>query len=195
MMKQNVDKERLKDIILRCVEQDRNAQEQLFKLFYGKMIGVSLRYVKDRDLAQEVVQQSFIKVFEKLKDFDFTGSFEGWLRRIVVNGSIDEIRKRKRQPFLSDEEYVFNDEYSVQEHSFQDNLTKLKADQAMLAIQELSPAYRTVFNLYVIENYSHKEIAEILNISEGTSKSNLAKAKQNLKIILEDKFKKIEERR
>lgn len=194
-MKIKVENERLKDIIARCIEQDRVAQEELFKLLYGKMLGVSLRYTKDRDRAQEVVQQSFIKVFEKLDEFDFRGSFEGWVRRIIVNGSIDAIRKRKRQPFSTDEEFVFNDRYSEQSHDIDEDLTAIKAEQAMEAIQQLSSAYRTVFNLYVIENYSHKEIASILGISEGTSKSNLAKAKQNLRKILKEKFIKLEDER
>ena len=183
--------EQLKELIQRCVEQDRVAQEELFKLFYGKMMGICLRYTKDQDQAQEVVQIAFIKIFEKLEEFDFVGSFEGWVRRIMVNASIDAIRKRKRQPFSTDEDYVFNDKHSTQEHDFDEDLTKIKSEYALEAIQELSPAYQTVFNLYVIENYSHKEIAQILDISVGTSKSNLAKAKQNLRKILIEKFDKI----
>lgn len=186
---------KLREIIERCVEQDRSAQEQLFKHFYGKMMGVCMRYTKDRDQALEVLQISFIKIFDNLKKFDFTGSFEGWVRRIVVNTSIDEIRKRNRQPLTTGEDYVFNDSYSVQDHDFDDDITKIKAEHAMEAIQELSPAYKAVFNLFVIENYSHKEIAEILDISEGTSKSNLAKAKQRLREILKEKFSKIEKGR
>jgi len=191
-MKQKVENDQLKELIQRCVSHDRIAQEQLFKLFYGKMMGVCLRYTKDRDRAQEVVQESFIKIFDKLDEFDFKGSFEGWVRRIMVNASIDAIRKRNRQPFSTDEEYMFNDSYSVQEHDFDDDITKIKAEHAMEAIQQLSPAYQTVFNLYVIENYSHKEIAQILDINEGTSKSILAKAKQNLRKILSEKFVKID---
>lgn len=189
-----MENDQLKEIIKRCIADDRTAQEQLFKHFYGKMMGVCLRYTKDRDRAQEVVQESFIKIFDKLDEFDFKGSFEGWVRRIMVNASIDAIRKRNRQPFSTDEEYVFNDSYSVQEHDLDDDITKIKAEYALEAIQQLSPAYQTVFNLYVIENYSHKEIAQILDISEGTSKSNLAKAKQNLRKILSEKFVNIEDR-
>ncbi|PKR81012.1 hypothetical protein CW751_07550 [Brumimicrobium salinarum] len=183
-----MENDQLKKLIKRCIKHERAAQKQLFELFYGKMLGVCLRYTKDRDRAQEVVQTSFIKIFDKLEEFDFKGSFEGWVRRIMVNASIDAIRKRNRQPFSTDEEYMFNDSYSVQEHNLDDDITKIKAEYAIEAIQELSPAYQTVFNLYVIENYSHKEIASILDISEGTSKSNLAKAKQNLRKILSEKF-------
>ncbi len=184
--------DQLKEIIQRCAKQNRAAQKELFELFYGKMLGVCMRYTKDHDRAQEVVQEGFIKVFDKLGEFDFEGSFEGWVRRIMVNASIDAIRKRKRQPFATDDEFVFNDSSSYQEHDFDEDITKMKAEYAMEAIQKLSPAYQTVFNLYVIENYSHKEIAQILGVSEGTSKSNLAKAKQNLREILKNKFVKLD---
>lgn len=184
-----MENDQLKEIIKRCVEQDRSAQEQLFKKFYGKMMGVCMRYTKDQDQAQEVVQLGFIKIFDKLEEFDFRGSFEGWVRRIMVNASIDAIRRRNRQPFLPGEDFVFDEQYDTQEHDFGENdINSVKAKHAMEAIQQLSPAYQAVFNLYVIENYSHKEIAEILGISEGTSKSNLAKAKQNLRKILTKKL-------
>ncbi|PHR46586.1 MAG: RNA polymerase subunit sigma-70 [Fluviicola sp.] len=191
-MKLEVENNELREIIEKCAKDNRAAQEELFKLFYGKMMGVCMRYTKDRDRAQEVVQEGFIKVFDKLSEFDFKGSFEGWMRRIMVNASIDAIRKRNRQPFSTDEEYMFNDASVEQEDDSDEMLTKLKAEYAMEAIQSLSPAYQTVFNLYVIENYSHKEIAEILGVSEGTSKSNLAKAKQNLRSILKEKFVKLD---
>ena len=150
-----------------------------------------MRYTKDKDSAQEVVQEGFIKIFDKLGEFDFKGSFEGWIRRIMVNASIDATRKLKRSPIRTDETYLFVEK--TQEDNFDfDQLTKLKAEYAVQAIQQLSPAYKAVFNLYVIENYTHKEIGEILNISEGTSKSNLAKAKMKLKKLLEEKFVKID---
>jgi RNA polymerase sigma-70 factor, ECF subfamily len=192
-LKQNVDNDRLKELIEKCARGEKPAQEKLFKLFYGKMMGVCMRYTRDQDRAQEVVQEGFIKVFDKLSEFDFKGSFEGWVRRIMVNASIDAIRKRNRGPFSTDEDFIFDSAEPLEEESdFDDELTKLKAEHAMRAIQSLSPAYRTVFNLYVIENYSHKEIAEILSISEGTSKSNLAKAKQNLREKLKEQFKKLD---
>lgn len=187
-----MDNSEIKHIIKQCIEQDRVAQKQLFKMFYGKMLGVALRYIKDRDQAQEIVQESFIKIFDRMIDFDFKGSFEGWIKRIVANTAIDTIRKNKRSPFLTDENYIFDSQYTEQEHQLDDDVTHIKAEIAMEAIRELSPAYRTVFNLYVVENYTHAEIAEILNISEGTSKSNLAKAKMNLRNILIDKYTKIE---
>lgn len=164
-------------------------------MYYGKMLAVCLRYIQDRDSAEEVLQEGFIKIFDKLEAFDYKGSFEGWMRRIMANTAIDSIRRHKKDPMLTDNDEDFklgsvNPSIECEEEEF----TAIKAEMALEAIQELSPAYRAVFNLYVIEEYTHKEIAEILNISEGTSKSNLAKAKQNLQKILIDRFKNIDEK-
>jgi len=125
--------------------------------------------------------------------FDFSGSFEGWVRRIIVNTAIDSIRKSKKDPFLSDQDTDFKQE-AVDEMIEKEELEfkTLKAEVALEAISKLSPAYRTVFNLFVLEDFSHREIAEMLGINEGTSKSNLAKAKMNLQRILTEKFKYIE---
>ena len=169
-----------------CAINSRKAQEKLFKLYYGKMMYLSLRYHPDKDTAQEVVQEGFIKVFEKIKSFDKTGSFDAWISRLMTNTAIDYFRKKSKISFTE-----INDPITHSLYEEEDDLEEMEltAKQAKEAIQELSPAYRTVFNLYVIEEYTHKEIAEELGISEGTSKSNLAKAKQNLKIILEKKLK------
>ncbi|MFM7681992.1 MAG: RNA polymerase sigma factor [Bacteroidota bacterium] len=183
----------LKEIVEGCLRGERRSQEALFKEFYGKMMAVCLRYISDRDTAQEVLQEGFIKVFDKLEVFDFKGSFEGWIRRIIANTAIDAIRKNKRNPFLSDQDNDFKQEVvNEMEEKEKIELAEVKAEVAMDAISKLSPAYRTVFNLYVLEDYSHKEIAEMLGINEGTSKSNLAKAKMNLQRILNEKFKHIE---
>ena len=182
------DIEKLREIVNGCLDDDRRSQEALFKMFYGKMLSVCSRYISDPDTAQEVLQQGFIKVFDKLEVFDFKGSFEGWVRRIIVNTAIDSIRKAKRAPLLKDKDTDFKmDSTDELEESEALELTELKASIALKAIEKLSPGYRTVFNLFVIEDYSHKEIAEILNISEGTSKSNLSKAKMNLKKMRENK--------
>lgn len=162
-------------------------------MFYGKMLSVCMRYLPDRDSAQEVLQEGFIKVFEKIGAFDHKGSFEGWIRRIIANTAIDAIRKSKKDPYLTDNDNDFKlggADPIVEREEIE--FTDLKAEIAMAAIQELSPAYRAVFNLYVLEDFSHKEIGEILGISEGTSKSNLAKAKMNLQKILSEKFMKLE---
>jgi RNA polymerase sigma factor (sigma-70 family) len=185
--------EQLQKIVAGCVKGDRRSQEALFKLYYGKMLSVCMRYLSDKDSAMEVLQEGFIKVFDKLEIFDFKGSLDGWIRRIIANTAIDHIRKSKRSPFLSDQDRDFKQEAVDEVERKEDlDLLELKAEVAMEAISKLSPAYRTVFNLFVIEDYTHKEIAEMLGINEGTSKSNLAKAKMNLQRILKEKFKTIE---
>jgi len=186
-------KEHLKEIISGCIQKDRRSQEELFRLFYGKMLGVCMRYARDRDTAEEMLQEGFIKVFDKLEGFDYKGSFEGWMRRIIANTAIDQLRKSKKDPLLTDndEDFKLGAENPVVEKEEVEAL-EIRAEMAMNAIQELSPAYRAVFNLYVMEEYTHKEIAEILGISEGTSKSNLAKAKMNLQKILKERFLKVD---
>lgn len=185
-------KENLDDIIQGCLRKERTCQEKLFKLFYSKMLTVCLRYTLDRDTAQELLQDGFIKVFDKLEKYDNTGSFEAWVKRIIVNTCIDNYRKEKRNPLIYEEEdtafKMIDDSVSEFESS---ELQEMNSKLILEAISGLSAAYRTVFNLFVIENYSHKEIAEALNISEGTSKSNLAKAKMNLQKALKDKLNKM----
>lgn len=151
-----------------------------------------MRYARDRDSAEEMLQEGFIKVFDKLEGFDYKGSFEGWMRRIVANTAIDQIRKSKKDPLLTDndEDFKLGAEDRVVEQEELEAL-EIRADLAMEAIQQLSPAYRAVFNLYVMEEYTHREIAEILGISEGTSKSNLAKAKMNLQKVLKERFQNV----
>jgi RNA polymerase sigma-70 factor (ECF subfamily) len=178
----------LDEIIERCKSSDRRAQELLFRHLYGKMLAVCMRYISDKDSAQEVVQEGFIKVFENVKGYNSQGSFEGWVRRIMANTAIDAIRKKKKDPYLSDDDRDFKVIPEEENGEEEWEITSLKASYALEAIEQLSPAYRTVFNLYVMENYTHKEIAALLGINEGTSKSNLAKAKMNLQTYLKRKF-------
>lgn len=187
-------KAKINKIIEGCLQHNSKYQEELFKLYFGKMLGVSMRYTKDKDTANEIVQTSFIKVFEKLKLFDDNGNFENWIKRIVINTAIDFIRKSKKDHYVNDlnEDYTLS---SVDDIVFEEEeleLSQIKNELIINAIQQLSPAYQTVFNLYVIEDYTHKEIAEMLNISEGTSKSNLSKAKVNLQKILKNEFINLE---
>lgn len=186
-------KERLKEIISGCIQQDRRAQEELFKLFYGKLLGVCMRYANDRDTAEEMLQEGFIKIFDKLEAFDYKGSFEGWMRRIVANTAIDLLRKSKKNPILTDndDDFKLGAEDTMVDSEEIETL-EIRAEMAVEAIQLLSPAYRAVFNLYVMEEYTHKEIGEILGISEGTSKSNLAKAKLNLQKLLKERYMSID---
>ena len=169
------------DIIKGCLRNDRACQKMLYERFYGKMMSVCLRYAKDKDEAKDILHEAYMKVFDKLKNFSNKGSFEGWIRRIMVNTAIDHIRKNKQEYLIVNTVYASDQAANVQDSSDDDIINNVDHEEVMKAIQQLSPAYRAVFNLYVMEDFSHKEISEILDISEGTSKSNLAKAKFNLR--------------
>ena len=167
-------------IIAQCKEGSRRAQNRIFEMYFGKMTGVCIRYISDRDERQDVVQTGFIKVFANIHKYNGEGSFEGWIRRIMSNTAIDHIRKNKKI-FVSIDatDYDWLADQENEELAWNKTLIK-ETNRVMVEIQNLSPAYRLVFNMYVIEDYSHQEIADILGISVGTSKSNLSKAKRNL---------------
>jgi len=171
------------ELIAGCIKQDKACQEALYKRFYGKMMGVCLRYAKNRDEASDMLQEGFIKVFTSLRNFSFKGSFEGWVRRIIVNTAVDHLRRNKHEYMIVSTVYAREgDVPDPAEEVEEDNLlNNLSEEEILHAVSQLSPAYRTVFNLYVMENFPHKEIADQLGISEGTSKSNLAKARFQLK--------------
>lgn len=174
-------------LIKGCIESDRKSQQTFYKAFYGKMLSVCMRYADNREEAKDMLHDGFIKVFASLNDFEFKGSLEGWIRKIVTNTAIDTVRKKKNFIVELEEnrnyDHFFDDNLETKE---QQEFVTLKAETMMLLIQKLSPMYRTVFNLYVFEDLSHKEIAEQLNINIGTSKSNYAKAKKNLIKLFED---------
>lgn len=181
--------EELNDLIKRCVKGNRRAQESLYQAFYGKMMGVSLRYTRNRDQAEDIVQDAFLKVFGSLERYDFKGSFEGWVRRIVVNTAIDMFRKKKNDFILLGNDQSVEDYAEVEDQAEdEDDSPQFKASQVIEAMTSLSPAYRTIFNLYVFEKMTHQQIADKLGISVGTSKSNYAKAKRNLKKILINEY-------
>lgn len=169
------------DLIRQCTNGDRIAQKQLYDRFASRMLGVCLRYAQDYQTAEDILQEGFIKAFRHIERFRFEGSFEGWLRRIMVNTAIEAHRRKNNMyPILDVEqqEVEFYDE---------DALDKLAAEDLMAMINTLSPGYKTVFSLYAIEGFSHKEIAEQLNISEGTSKSQLARARYILMEMVEQR--------
>jgi len=185
----------IQQLIQGCLSGDRRSQQAVYKLLYGKMKAVCLRYTKDSDQAMDVLQEGFIKVFQNMEKYTGVGSFEGWVRRIMVNLSIDRFRKQKNDFLLlngnmSPED--FEDEIEDEEDESAVDYD-FKPSQIIEAMQQLSPAYRTVFNLYVFENYTHQDIADSLGISVGTSKSNYAKAKRNMKKILLKNFGKADE--
>jgi RNA polymerase sigma factor (sigma-70 family) len=177
-----------------CIAQERRSQQKVYELFYGKMMAVCLRYTKNTDQAKDILQEAFIKVFRSVDKFNRAGSFEGWIRRIMVNTAIDHFRRTKNAYLLLGEERSIEDFSDIDE---EDNIADEGPDEEMEvkpadvinAMQKLTPAYRTVFNLYVFEEMTHKEIADALGINVGTSKSNLAKAKNNLKKILKKEHK------
>ncbi|MFN7015320.1 MAG: RNA polymerase sigma factor [Bacteroidia bacterium] len=185
------DPEKLKKIVEGCVREERKCQKLIFEMYYGKMMSACLRYISDRDEAQDVLQDGFIKVFNNIAKFDFNGSFEGWVRRIIVNTAIDHIRKKKKDIFqVTDHEFIMNNHTDEADEKEDESIyANLKKDEILEAIKQLSPAYRTVFSMYVIDGFSHQQIADLLNINIGTSKSNLAKARMNLQKVLKNKLK------
>lgn len=167
-------------IIYKCIEGNPRAQRELFDLLSPKMMTVCKRYMDSIDEAEDVFQMAFVKVFNNLKDFNHNGSFEGWVRRIFVNSCLDQIRKNKKTKYdvsvddvafkLEDDSYIFEN---------------MVADELMVLIQSMPSGYKTVFNMFAIEGYSHKEIAEHLGVSESTSKSQYKRARSYLVNCLE----------
>lgn len=159
-------------------------QEFLYQKYASKMYGVCLRYSGNAEDANDLLQEGFIKIFKNLTKFRGEGSFEGWIRRIFVNTSIEHFRKKVKLYNVTE----------VQENTIEDydlNILDTLAEKDIISlVNELSPGYRAVFNMHVVEGYSHKEIADILEINEGTSKSQLARAKGVLKKLLEKKLNK-----
>lgn len=177
-------------IIQGCIDGDRRSQQFLYEHFYGKMMVVCLRYAKDQDEALDMFQEAFIKVFNNLHKFGNNGSFEGWVRRIMVNTSIDHIRKNKRHNQMVELDDVHGS-IQVEEDETDELLENVNFQDMLNLVQELSPAYKSVFNLYIVDGYTHKEIADLLEISVGTSKSNLSKAKINLRKLLNKKLERM----
>lgn len=177
------------DILTGCKAGKRKFQQLLFERMYGKMMVVCLRYSKNEAEALDAFQDAFIKVFNKLDTFDGSGSLEAWIKRIMINTAIDQLRRNKKyhQTYELNEEILNgeNEELAAEE---EDLLDKVSFEDLLNAVQDLTPAYRSVFNMYVVDGFSHHEIAQKLAISVGTSKSNLFKAKHNLKNILIQKI-------
>ncbi|MFD2533221.1 RNA polymerase sigma factor [Gracilimonas halophila] len=173
----------LADILKGCRKHRRESQKELYEMFYAYGMSITLRYADSRNQAAAVLNDAFMKVFENIRSYDTNRDFKPWFRRIVINTAINQYHKdRKRLQMtdpLSGEDDLFSEEHIISGISY---------DELIGMVQELSPAYRTVFNLYVIEGFKHEEIAGMLDISVGTSKSNLSKAKRNLRELLERNF-------
>ena len=161
-----------------CIAGRRDHQELLYRYFSPKMFAISLRYANDYHSAEDILQEGFIKVFNNIDRFRGDGSFEGWMKRIFINTAIEYYRKSNNHNGHAELDKVSSQYISEKA------LENLAKEDLLRLIQKLSPGYRTVFNLYVIEGYAHKEIAQMLKISEGTSKSQLARARGLLKKML-----------
>jgi RNA polymerase sigma-70 factor (ECF subfamily) len=162
------------DLIAGCIKQKASAQRALFDKYSGRMLSLCRRYVKDVLEAEGVMITAFTKIFERIEQFTGEGNFEGWMKRIMVNESLQYLRKHKNMSLNMDieEAHHLPNFDAMEDH--------LQTEDLMQMISELPVGYRTVFNLYAIEGYSHKEIAEQLNINENTSKSQLSRARVHL---------------
>lgn len=170
-----INKSNSEEVLLKnCLKGKPAAQQQLYDRFAAKMLGVCFRYIHDREEAEHVMIGGMVKVFEKLEQYQGEGSFEGWIKRIMVNESLMYIRKNKNMSLeVEVEKAEFEPDYQVLESS-------LEAADLLRLIAELPVGYRTVFNLYAIEGFNHKEIAKMLVINENTSKSQLSRARKYL---------------
>lgn len=167
----------IEKLLHECKKNNTQAQEQLYKLLAPKLFAVSLKYSRSYEEAQDNLQESFLIIFDKLKQFNGNGSFEGWAKRLVVNYVLQQYRKQGTFLELVPDKIPEVEDVEIDDES-------ISMDFLLRIIQELPDRYRLVFNLYVVDGYSHKEIAEMLEITDGTSKSNLARAK----MILKDKI-------
>lgn len=162
-------------IIKGCLREDRRSQKDLYKLYYSLALGICLRYANDKEDALAILNDGFFKVFTHINKYNFQKPISSWIRKIMTNTAIDYYRAKVRMGVVVD--------ISTYEHTITNNETiseKLNYEDLLLMVQKLSPTYRTVFNLYVIDGYTHDEISTMLGIAVGTSKSNLHKARERL---------------
>ena len=178
-------------LIQECLKQNNSAQKILYKKFFPKMIAVCFRYLKNKEDASEVLNTAFMKVFEKLKQYKSEGSLEGWIKKIVINSSLDFIRSNKsyRNKFILTDEF-FSEQMDDDSVNFSEAEAYLSGEEIFEFISALPPATRIVFNLYVIDNFTHKQIAKQLNISTGTSQWHLSNARKILKVKINEAVNK-----
>jgi len=168
-----------KQLIEQCQQQDAKAQAELYKIFAPKLYGVCLKYCSNKSIADDLFQDAFITIFNKINQFKHKGSFEGWAKRITINTVLQHFKKQKFHQEINDNLITDeNEEFEIEDEN-------LNLNYLLELIKELPNQYRLVFNLYVLDGYSHSEISEALNISLGTSKSNLSRAKQLLRKRIE----------
>ncbi|WP_432654291.1 RNA polymerase sigma factor [Tenacibaculum aiptasiae] len=171
----------------KCCQNDIKAQAKVYQLFAKKLFGVCLKYSKNYEDAEDTLQDSFLIIFKKINKYKNKGSFEGWMKRIVINEAIQKYRKNGPLRIVKEEVIEDSDEEVIVDES------SLNVDFLLSIIQQLPGRYRLVFNLYVLDNFSHKEIAKLLEISEGTSKSNLSRARKLLQQKIEKHYQKQKE--
>ena len=171
-LKHSILEEQTDELIRGCIKGERTSQNRLYALYAPKMFVVCIRYSKSREEAEEILQEGFVRVFEFIHQFKYAGSFEGWVRKIMVNCALQKYRSKSHLHPVIDIETTDTDM-----HVSEDILARLDTKELLKMVQQLPPAYRMVFNLYVFEGFKHREIAELLGISEGTSKSNLSDAR------------------
>jgi len=160
------------ELIDGCVSNKREFQKLLYQRFSGNLLSLCFRYCKSKEEAEDILQEGFLKIFKNIHKYRGTGSFEGWIKRIIINTALEELRKNKRE-FITED----IDGLRIQPESFDGGDSIINTKDLMKYIQALPDGYKIVFNLFVIEGYSHGEISEMLNISSGTSKSQLSKAR------------------
>ncbi len=171
-------KELHNQVIEGCIKDDRRCQKLLYEHYYGIMLSVCQRYARDDDEAIGMLNEGFVKVFRNLSKFRPESSLDSWIKRIMINNAIDHYRKHKKHKHVIDIDDVYDYAEDETAHS------NLGAEQLMGLVQQLPPAYKMVFSLFAIEGWNHNQIAEQLGISEGTSKSNLSKARKKLQKML-----------
>ena len=162
------------ELIKGCINEDKACQYELYKLYAGKMMVVCLRYARNTQEAEDILQEGFVKVYDNISRFRFTGSFEGWIRRIMVNTALKNFRRSS----FKNEQVGIAEDYDMPEEAH--IIDRLGEKDLLGMIESLPEGYRVVFNLYAIEGFSHKEIADLLGINEGTSRSQLVKARKLL---------------
>ena len=173
----------LNKLLESCKSGDRRAQNKLFQLYAPTMLSICLRYLRQRETAEDIMIHAFYRVFTKLDSFKGQGSFEGWIKRIVVNECLMELRKRKTQYLTVSIDHMTSDPEYIEG-------SPLEYEELISMLDELPTGYRTVFNLFVIEGYKHKEIAEALGISINTSKSQLILARRKLQKLIKKKYRR-----
>jgi len=173
-------------LIKDCLSGNKQAQYELYQRFSGVLFGICLRYVRNRAEAEDLLQEAFIKIFSRLDSFGFKGSFEGWLKRLVVNQAINFRRDNLKQLFVSTRADLPETENDEEPDTV--DIVSLPQQKLLQMVQSLPDGYRLVFNLYVFEEQSHQQIASLLGISESTSKTQLMKARNKLKILIEAKM-------